>query len=185
MNYNPFDWYWLTDDSRVYASARQAIVADSDADYQTWITAGGTATPWPRDDAGNQTNAALQDVLAPYGMFADLIFYAADARWRRQTGGIAVAGVDYRTDRISSSERNNAYDYAQANPAAVFKWKLPDGTFATLDQAALTKVAMSETGFVQSCFTCESDTVASINGSTITTRAQVDAAFAAISNVFP
>jgi hypothetical protein len=39
--------------------------------------------------------------------------------------------------------------------------------------------------FVQSCFTCESNTATGITGGSITTHAQVDAAFAAISNTFP
>lgn len=182
--FNVQDWYWLADDGRVFTSARQVIVDETDPGYVAWIAI-NTATPWPRDDAGNQTNAALQDVLAPYNLFVDLIYYSADARWRKQTGGITVAGVEYRTDRVSSNERNNAYNYAVVNTGAVLKWKLPDGTFATLDKAALTNVTMSESGFVQSCFTCENTTVASITGGSITTRAQVDAAFAAISNVFP
>jgi Domain of unknown function (DUF4376) len=181
--FDPFDWYWLADDNRVYSSARQVIVDNTDVDYNAWVQ-NHTVTPWPRDNAGNQTNATLQDVITPYDLFVDLKYYAADARWRRQTGGITVAGLNYRTDRVSSNERNNAYNYAQANPGATFKWKLPDGTFATLDQAALTHVTMSESAFVQNCFTCENNTVASIIGGTITTRAQVDAAFAAISNVF-
>jgi hypothetical protein len=37
--------------------------------------------------------------------------------------------------------------------------------------------------FVQACFTCESNTLTAINGGSITTLAQIDAAFAAISNV--
>jgi hypothetical protein len=184
MTYNPFDWYWLAEDARVYASARQAIVTDQDAAYVAWA-ANNTATPWPRDLADNQTDAALQDVVGPYGQFVNLRYYAADARWRRQTGGITVAGVAYRTDRVSENERNAAYNYSQANAAATFQWKLPDGTFVTLDATALAHVTTSEGDFIQACFTCEKDTVASIAGGTITSRAEVDAAFAAISNVFP
>jgi Domain of unknown function (DUF4376) len=182
--FNPLDWFWLADDKRVYGSAKQTQVTDTDPDYTAWVNSGGVATPWPRDLQGNQTDAALQDTVGPHGRFVNLTYYAADARWRRQTGGITVAGVAYRTDRVSSNERNNAYNYGQANPGATFKWKLPDGTFVTLDQTALTHVTMSESAFVQNCFTCENDTVASITGGTITDKAGVDAAFAAVSNVF-
>jgi hypothetical protein len=38
---------------------------------------------------------------------------------------------------------------------------------------------------VQTCFSCESTTLAGITGGTITSLAQIDAAFAAISNVLP
>ena len=67
------------------------------------------------------------------------------------------------------------------------EWKLADGvTFIPLDktQDAHAVQEMSRR-FVQSCFTCESQMSAGITDGTITTLAQIDAAFAAISNVFP
>jgi hypothetical protein len=60
--YNIHDWYWLADDGRVFTSARRLTVDESDASYQAFI-GGAMATPWPRDDAGNQTDAALQQVF--------------------------------------------------------------------------------------------------------------------------
>lgn len=78
--YDPADWYWLADDGRLFASARVALVAATDAVYVAWGASGGVATVWPRDDAGNQTIAALQDVLAPRGLYADLKAYAAARR---------------------------------------------------------------------------------------------------------
>jgi hypothetical protein len=68
LPFNPFDWYWLADDKCVYASGRQRVVDESDADYQAWIAAGNLPTVWPRDDTGNQTNEALQEVLTAYGL---------------------------------------------------------------------------------------------------------------------
>jgi hypothetical protein len=185
MNYNPFDWYWLADDNRVFASARQVIVTNTDATYMAWVGAGGVATVWPRDGAGNQTNAALQAVVAPYGIFVNLIYYAANARFNKASGGVSVTGLVYNTDVVSRNTINSAYAFSTANPAQTFSWKLSDGSFVTLDQAGVAKLNNSVSTFVQDCFTCESNTVASINGGTITTRANVDAAFAAISNVFP
>jgi hypothetical protein len=61
-HYNIFDWYWLADDGRVFSSARRVTVDESDAAYQSFLQ-GGPATPWPRDDAGNQTDPALQWVF--------------------------------------------------------------------------------------------------------------------------
>jgi hypothetical protein len=54
MSYNPYDWYWLADDGRVFTSAKQLIVDGNDADYLAWA-ANNSATPWPRDLAGNQS----------------------------------------------------------------------------------------------------------------------------------
>ncbi|SHI80581.1 hypothetical protein SAMN02745911_1226 [Aureimonas altamirensis DSM 21988] len=65
--FNPFDWYWLADDGRLFSSAVQAEVAADDAAYTEWSES-NRATAWPRDEEGNQTDAALQEVLATYGL---------------------------------------------------------------------------------------------------------------------
>lgn len=184
MTYNPFNWYWLADDERVYASARQLIVDSTDADYVAW-DADNTATPWPRDSVGNQTNPSLQDTLAPYRLFVDLIYYAADARYRRASGGVTIGGKPYLSDPTSRNTVASAHDYAVANPGHITDWKLADGTFVQLDESALAHVLQQMATFVQACFTCESNTLTSINSGAITTQPQVDAAFAAISNVLP
>jgi len=64
----PTDWYWRAQDGRVYASKRQVVVTAGDTQYAEWVEAGGVATAWPRDDGGLETDAALLDVLTPYGM---------------------------------------------------------------------------------------------------------------------
>lgn len=70
--YNPFDHYWRRDDGALFASARGLIVDESDADLSIWRNSGGLVTVWPRDVDGEQTEQALQDVLAPYGLFVSL-----------------------------------------------------------------------------------------------------------------
>ena len=183
----PYDWYWLADDGRVFSSARQIIVDASDPDYSAWS---GTATAWPRDAAGDQTNAALQDVLTPYNLFVDLIAYTAYARFNHASGGVIVTSlggaVPFLSDITSRNTINSAYDFmTQKGGGYTVQWKLSDGTFITLSVTGITTLMNAVATFVQSCFSCESTTVGSINGGTITTQAQVDAAFAAISNVFP
>jgi hypothetical protein len=185
MATNVFFNFWLADDGRVYGSTEQFITDSSDPDYTAWTGLGNTASPWPRDAAGNQTTQALQDAIAPYGLFADLTYYAADARFRRASGGVTIAGKPYLSDPVSRNTVASAHDYAVANPGHITDWKLADGTFIQLDEPGLAHVLQEMATFVQSCFTCESTTATGINGGSITTRAQVDAAFAAISNVFP
>jgi Domain of unknown function (DUF4376) len=185
MPSNVYNNFWLADDARVYGSAKQLITTDADPDYVAWTGLGNTASPWPRDNAGNQTNAALQDAVAPHGLFADLTFYAADARYRKASGGVSIGGKPYLSDPVSRNTVASAHDYAVANPGHITDWKLADGTFIQLDEAGLAHVLQEMATFVQACFTCESTTVAGISGGSITTRAQVDAAFAAISNVLP
>jgi hypothetical protein len=186
---NPYSNYWLADDGRVFGSAAQTIVTTSDPDYVTWTQA-LFPTPWPRDGAGNQTDAALQEVLTPYNLFVDLAAYAAYVRYSYASGGIIVTSlggsVPFLTDPVSRNTVNSAWDYLNAKGTGnSIQWKMSDGSFITLSTTQMNTLMNDMSVFVQSCFTCESTTVAGITGGTITTRAQVDAAFAAISNVFP
>ena len=67
-NYTPQDWYWIADDGRIFSSSRSKLIKGDDADFAAWTDTSGKPTVWPKDDAGAQTNAALQDVLTPYGL---------------------------------------------------------------------------------------------------------------------
>jgi hypothetical protein len=186
--FNPLDWYWLADDKRVYASARQLIVDDSDATYMAWTDAGNIPTLWPRDADGNQTTAELQSVLTPYNLWVDLIAYTAYARYNRATGGVivtSITSVPFHTDPAARNSLANAYECVKATPGSTVNWKLSDASFVVMNEAQLQKATTSVATFVQNCFTCESNTQGSINGGTITTQAEIDAAFAAVSNTFP
>jgi hypothetical protein len=180
----PFDHFWLADDGRVYGSAKQIVSDTNDPDYVAW-TQRNVATVWPSDGAGNQTNAALQEVLTPYSLFVDLAAYAAYVRYNHASGGVTIAGQPYFTDPVARNTVGSAHDYAVANPGHITDWKLADGTFTQLNETQLAHVLQEIATFVQACFTCESTTLNGINGGTITTKAEIDAAFAAISNVFP
>jgi hypothetical protein len=186
-NYNPYDWYWLADDARLFSSKQQLLIDDTDSGYVTWTDLGNVPTPWPRDDAGNQTDASLQEVVGPNGVFVNLVYYAADARFRHATGGVIVSSISaiaFLTDVVARNTLANANEHAKNTPGTV-AWKFADGSFMNLDGAQLTTATNAVATFVQNCFSCESTTVDGIDGGTITTRQQVDDAFAAISNVFP
>ena len=85
------NWYWLHSDGRIYASARKAIIDDEDAAYIAWRKAGNYPTPWPWDEAGEQTDAALQEVLFPHRMYFDL--------------GAAKAELKAAVDQSAENER--------------------------------------------------------------------------------
>lgn len=68
MNYTPLNWYWLAEDGHIYSSAKQAIVDEKDKDFVAWLQSGNLPTPWPKDDEGKETDEALAEVLAPYGL---------------------------------------------------------------------------------------------------------------------
>lgn len=87
LNYTPLAWYW-SGPLGVFSSASKTIVPATDATYETWLAAGNIATAWPKDATGAQTAAALDAVLAPYGIStglsqmtpAQLLAYASNAQ---------------------------------------------------------------------------------------------------------
>jgi len=182
MNYNPYDWYWFADDGRVFSSARQTTVDEADADYVAWSQT-NAATQWPRDDAGNQTDAALQAVLLPYNLFVDLKGYSASARFEEETGGITVNGYPVNTDRVTQAALASAYNLSKEDPATTFSYKLGDGTFITLDATQIPALATGVSQHTQSCFAAEAQLQLDIDAGTVTTHAQVDDVYAAIPDV--
>jgi hypothetical protein len=76
---------------------------------------------------------------------------------------------------------NGAYALAQANSAATFQWVQPSGVAVTLSAAQIITIFNAVAQAVQQTFSILTATIAGINATppTITTTAQIDAAFAA------
>lgn len=178
------DWYWFIggDTGNVWSSARAMLLPVSDSTYAAWAAVDGNFT---------QTVASMDELKATMAISfpaGTLWTYAADRRFRKASGGVIITSLSpaaFYSDPVSRNTVNSAYNYAVDNPAAVTQWKMSDGTFITVDKTKLGIVVNTMAGFVQSCFTCESNMVAGIDNGSITTLAQIDAAFNAISNVFP
>lgn len=64
--YDPFNWYWRAEDGRLYSSKLNELIKPDEEAFVQHVDGGGYATPWPRDNDGMQTTAALQEVLAPF-----------------------------------------------------------------------------------------------------------------------
>jgi len=75
----------------------------------------------------------------------------ADKRWREETGGININGVEIATDRESQSLLMGAVLAAQNNPEYVANWKAKNGWFE-LDAATLIAIADAVRAHVQKCF---------------------------------
>ena len=173
------DHYWIVggDQANVWSSARAKSVPAADTAYVDW--------------AANNTASEIASTAELYNVFAaqypagSLQSYNADARYRKASGGVTIGGKPYLSDPVSRNTVDSAHTYAVNNPGHITDWKLADGTFIQLDEPALAHVLQQMATFVQSCFTCESTNIAGITGGTLTTIAQIDAAFAAISNVLP
>jgi hypothetical protein len=179
QTYNPNAWFWFVggDTTKVFSSATGTYILASDPAYSVFA------------ETNRATNivseAELIDVLAaqaPSVVFATptgLTAYAASKRYDKEIGGTTISGVAYPTDRDTQSKLASAVLFAQLTPAAVFQWKVADGTFVTLTGLEqIVAVASAIGAFVQGCFALEATTVTAIKAGTITTTAQVDAAFA-------
>jgi hypothetical protein len=193
--------YWIVggDGSQAYSSAINGYVPASDPGFAAYVGPGSIL-----NEAELWKALASNGVVYPDWMFngttfsqptpttytkAQLAAYAADARFRRTIVGIKVTSISsssyFASDTASRNSIDATYAYMIEAPTATVQWKMMDNSFVTLDKPKTTTVMKDMASFAQSCYTCESTTVTSINGGTITTLAQVDSAFAAVSNVFP
>jgi hypothetical protein len=75
----------------------------------------------------------------------------ADKRWRTETSGIIVDGVEIATDRESQALLRGAVLAAQNNPQYKANWKAKNG-WAVLDAATILAVADAVRPHVQACF---------------------------------
>jgi len=179
MIYDLRNWYWTADDGRVFSSKSQTIIDQDDDEFLAWLEAGGVPTKWPVDDAGEQTDAALQWVFDHAGapVFVDLLAYAADRRWRIETGGIAFQGVPVATDDRSKLMLSGARIAAAADPGYETTWYGADGEGVTLDAAAIIALSDAVLAHVEATFAAFGLVKAGIAAGTITTVEAVDAAF--------
>ena len=179
---NPFNNYWLADNARVFASARQLVTDENDPDYTEWTGNGNTPTPWPRDDAGDQTNDALQATVGQLGMFVDLKYYTWDKRWSTEQHGITLtSGMPIKTDDRAQAKINGLVIAATNDPTIATNFHAADDSYWPLDAAAINAMSAELQSFIDQCFATSKTTIDGIDGGTITTRAQVDAAFDGLS----
>lgn len=76
----------------------------------------------------------------------------AQKRWEKEAGGITFNGMSVATDAVSQTKIIGAVVGVQMDPLSSIQWKMADGTFATLDAAAVTAMAMAVRAHVQACF---------------------------------
>lgn len=141
----------------------------------TFHPAGGAKIGWTWD------SGAFAPPVAPAATPADLVTYAAARRYAVEIGGVDVSGVRVATDRDSQSMVANAFAGMQASGISSVKFKATSG-WIDLTPDQLKAVALAVFAHVQACFTAEDACDAGINASppTITTFAEIDAAFASL-----
>lgn len=180
--FNPYDWYWRADDGRIFASARQITVDETDPDFIAFSEL-AAPTPWPRDENGQQTAAELQRVLFPYQIAVDLKAYAFYLRQQKEHDGCPVTGVagmtEVRTDLNAQTLINRYHQVAANNAAFTAPWVLPDRSTVMLDQAAINALFDQTSAFIVGTYTTYNEVITGIDGGTITTIDQIDQAFGA------
>lgn len=196
MSYNPLNWYWKNSAGAVYSSAENATVAQTDAGFEAFLTAGNTPTVWPSDTTGAQTNAALYEVLQPYGLGsalapaptqAELVAYAGTKQEALRDGGINVnVGSTSTPDEVNVASDADGRTLvtgcvqligvaSQAGQSApTFQWINNDGTQITLTGPQMMTVALKLGGFVQATYSTLGAVLAAIAAGTIATYAQID-----------
>lgn len=128
---------------------------------------------------------ALQDgaagEIAPYvAPSVDLLAYLADRRWRAETAGTTWNGWTVPTD-----ERSQGKYLAELEAISLGvrqegePWKLPHG-FEALSNAQIQTMAIAAREHVKACFALEAQLAAQVAAGTVTTTAEIDAAFAAL-----
>ncbi|MDO8840673.1 MAG: DUF4376 domain-containing protein [Parvibaculum sp.] len=107
-----------------------------------------------------------------------LAAHAADTRWQVECGGLEAGGVQIATDDRSKMMIGFAQARALANPAYMTGWKGADGAFVMLDASVVIAIANAVAAHVEACFALEATVLAAIAAGTMTTTAEIDAAFA-------
>jgi hypothetical protein len=172
------DWYWIVadDQANVWSSARAMPVPVSDPAYTAWAQNNVPYTVASMDE--------LYQIFATQFPAGSLPTYTTHVRTKTSGGGITVNGLPFATDVITLGSLNSAYIYTQAKTGDTFSWKLPDGSWVTLDKADIAALQNAVSKFGQDCFDCEAATLDAIDAGTITDLAGIDAAFAAIPKTF-
>jgi hypothetical protein len=184
ISYNPYDWYWLADDQRVFSSARQIIVPVDDPDYVNF-QAVAAPTAWPRDNAGNQTDAALQDVLTPYGVYCTNEYAARaqldqsiDAGFTSAATASAPSGFPVMTAQYNRTEINIATNRAQIDNTYSTIWFGADGVgYAVTNAEILNVLSVGLSNHMQACYTTYNNAIGGLKDGTIKTREQIIALF--------
>lgn len=108
---------------------------------------------------------------------ADLMAYAADLRWRIETGGISVAGTSVRTDEKSQAKITGAVQLLAADPTlTAIDWEAQPGTWVSLDAATMQAIGIAVGRHVQACFTALKAVQEALAAGEIASFEQIDAA---------
>lgn len=103
--------------------------------------------------------------------------YAADKRWRVETGGLVVNGVSIRTDEKSQNKLSGAVQLISADPSLTsVDWEAQPGVWMAVDASSITAIGVAVGRHVQQCFSTLKAIQAEIEAGTITSFAAIEVA---------
>ncbi|WP_377846974.1 DUF4376 domain-containing protein [Bosea sp. UC22_33] len=121
--------------------------------------------------------AATADIAAEATL--KLVAYAADLRWQREQAGTVWNGWPLHTDDRSQGKiLSELQAIAQAVRVDGDGWKFADGQFRPVSNADFPALAIAAREHVRNLFVIEAGVLAAIEAGSITTTAEIDAAFA-------
>jgi hypothetical protein len=126
--------------------------------------------------------ASLQPQPSADSLATGLLAYSADKRWQTVTGGMTINGMSIQTDDQTRQVLTSAVVLAQLNPTTMIQWKTSTGDFVELTSGQVIVMGQTVATHTQYCYTTESNLAQQIQATppTVTTKAQVDAAYAMI-----
>ena len=136
---------------------------------------GSDGTITGRENLTPEQDSALQAVVDAHDpVQSGLIEYARERRWQIEVGGITLAGVPIATDQESQGKILSAYVAASRDPAWTTLWD----SVHPLDAATMLAIGDAVQAHINASFAVRGEVFAAIAAGTITTREQIDAAFA-------
>ncbi len=126
--------------------------------------------------------ATVDDLLGRPAPAPDLLAYAKARRYQTETGGVTIAGVPFATDDRSKLMLMGARAAAQADATFKTAWVAADGSMHQLAAADVLAVSNGVLAHVGACFAAFAGVAAGLGATppTVTTMAEVDQAFAAV-----
>lgn len=110
---------------------------------------------------------------------SNLVTYAAHLRWRREQSGAIWNGWPIHTDDRSQGKYLSEIQAIALNVRVDGDpWKFADGEFRPVSNSDFPQLAIAAREHVRTMFGIESMVLAEIEAGTITTTAEIDAAFA-------
>lgn len=124
------------------------------------------------------TDGAFNPPVAEPKSMGELLAHAADLRWRKEVGGVLVGDVPVATDDRSKLMITGARVAAMADPDWSTEWHGADGATYPVDAVAMVAISDAVQAHVNDVFATFAAVKAAIEAGTITTTAEIDAAFA-------